>query len=49
MDVAILRVRSTKNRIIMHYSREQTDMITSSNNAKVKTGRAVADEGEGTA
>ena len=36
MDVAILRVRSTKNRIIMHYSREQTDMITSSNNAKVK-------------
>lgn len=36
MDVAILRVRSTKNRIIMHYGREQTDMITSSNNAKVK-------------
>ena len=36
MDVAILRVRSTKNRIIMHYSREQADMITSSNNAKVK-------------
>ena len=36
MDVAILRVRSTKNRIIMVNSREHTDMITSSNNAKVK-------------
>lgn len=40
-------VRRTENHIIMIFrSREQTDMITSSNNAKSKTGRAVADEGE---